>query len=113
MNGAPVERGQLDQNRIPKAEFRPEKTNISLEDRLKLRKLFQKLEINCKSGEESDKAPDFIRAALSLAGEAGGDAPLPTAPSVSGLQDIQNQVGNERLAGLRDISDSLSTRISD
>jgi hypothetical protein len=113
LNGAPVERGQLDQNRIPKAEFRLEKTNISLDDRLKLRKLFQKLEINCKSGEESDKATDFIRAAMSLAGEAGGDAPLPQHPSVADLQDLQNQVGNERLAGLRDISDTLATRISD
>jgi hypothetical protein len=111
-NGAPVERGQLDQNRIPKAEFRLEKTNISLDDRLKLRKLFQKLEINCKSGEESEKAPDFIRAALSLAEDAGGDAPLPLQPSITELQNIQNQVGNERLAGLRDISDSLTTRIS-
>ena len=113
LNGASVERGQLDQNRIPKAEFRLEKTNISLDDRLKLRKLFQKLEIHCKSGEESDKAIDFIRAALSLAGEAGGEAPLPAQPPVADLQDIQNQVGNERLSGLRDISDSLTTRISD
>lgn len=113
LNGAPVDRGQLDQNRIPKAEFRLEKTNVSLDDRLKLRKLFQTLEITCKAGEESDKAPDFIRAALALAGEAGGDAPLPPQPSVADLQDIQNQVGNDRLAGLRDISDSLTTRVSD
>ena len=41
MNGASVERGQLDQNRIPKTEFHLEKTSISLDDRLKLRKLYQ------------------------------------------------------------------------
>ena len=111
LNGAPVERGQLDQNRIPKTEFRLEKTSLSIDDRLKLRKLFQALSINCKSGEEGDKAPDFIRAALDLAAEAGGEAPLPPKPSVTDLEDIQNLVGNERLAALRDIADSLTKRL--
>jgi hypothetical protein len=113
LNGAPVERGQLDQNRIPKSDFRFEKTNISIDDRLKLRKLFQSLEINCKPGEEGDKAPEFIRAALTLAGDAGGDAPLPLLPSAIDLQDVQNQVGNDRLSGLRDITASLTKRMSD
>ena len=62
LNGAAVERGQLDQNRIPKAEFRLEKTNISVEDRLKLRKLFQSLDVKCSSGEENERAVDFLRA---------------------------------------------------
>ena len=112
-NGTPVEHGQLDQNRIPKAAFRLEKTAVSLDDRLKLRKLFQALEIKCRSGEEGDKAPDFVRAALALAEEAGGDTPLPPQPSATDLEDILNQVGNDRLAGLRDISDSLTVRLAD
>ena len=113
LNGAAVERGQLDQNRIPKAEFRLEKTNISVDDRLKLRKLFQALDVHCKSGEESEKAADFLRAALQLAEQAGGDPPLPARPSVADLEDIQNQAGNERLAGLRDAAASLTNRIAD
>jgi len=113
LNGSPVERGQLDQNRIPKAEFRIEKTSISLDDRLKLRKLFQSLDLKCGSGEESERAADFLRAALALAGESGGAPPLPAPPSVTDLEDIQNQVGNDRLAALRDISDSLIARITE
>jgi hypothetical protein len=113
LNGSPVERGQLDQNRIPKAEFRIEKTSISLDDRLKLRGLFQSLGIKCGSGEESERAADFLRAALALAAEAGGAPPLPVPPAVTDLEDIQNQVGNDRLAALRDIADSLIPRIKD
>lgn len=111
LNGTAVERGQLDQNRIPKAEFRLEKTNISVDDRLKLRKLFQSLDVKCSSGEESEKAADFLRAALTLAREAGGDPPLPAPPSVTDLEDIQNQVGNDRLAALRDSAESITSRI--
>ena len=113
LNGTAVERGQLDQNRIPKAEFRIEKTSISLDDRLKLRKLFQSLDIKCSSGEESEKASEFLRAAISLAAEAGGDAPLPAKPPVSDLHDIQNLAGNDRLAALRDVTDMLHPKIAD
>jgi hypothetical protein len=113
LNGTAVERGQLDQNRIPKAEFRLEKTNISIDDRLKLRKLFQSLDVKCVSGEESEKAADFLRAALSLANQAGGNPPLPTPPSITDLEDIQNQVGNDRLAALRDNADSIAARIAE
>jgi hypothetical protein len=112
LNGTAVERGQLDQNRIPKAEFRLEKTNISVDDRLKLRKLFQSLDVKCGSGEENEKSADFLRAALALAGLAGGDPPLPVFPSVTDLEDIQNQVGNDRLAALRDNADSITARIA-
>jgi hypothetical protein len=82
-----------------------------VDDRLKLRKLFQSLDVKCNSGEESEKAVDFLRAALALAGQAGGDQPLPAPPSVTDLEDIQNQVGNDRLAALRDNADSITARI--
>lgn len=112
LNGAPVERGQLDQNRIPKTEFRLEKTTISLEDRLKLRKLFQLLDIGCKHTEEGLKAPEFIRALLSLAASAGGNPPIPAPPATAYILDIQNQVGNDQLASLRDQIDTITASIA-
>jgi hypothetical protein len=107
-----VERGQLDQNRIPKAEFRLEKTTISVDDRLRLRKLFQLLDIGCKAGEESNKAPEFIRNLLTLAAAAGGNPPIPAAPSTTDIADIQNQIGNDQLAALRDQIDPITKSIS-
>jgi hypothetical protein len=112
LNGAPVERGQLDQNRIPKTEFRLEKTTISLDDRLKLRKLFQLLDIGCKANDEGTKAPEFIRALLTLAGDAGGNPPIPAQPATDSILEIQNQIGNDQLAALRDQIDSITTAIS-
>ncbi len=112
LNGTPVERGHLDQNRIPKAEFRLEKTTISLDDRLRLRKLFQLLDIGCKAGEESGKAAEFIRALLTLAAAAGGSPPVPAAPATTEIVDIQNQMGNDQLAALRDQIDPITKSIS-
>jgi hypothetical protein len=112
LNGSPVERGQLDQNRIPKTEFRLEKTTVSLEDRLKLRKLFQVLDIGCKANEEGIKAPEFIRAVLALAKDAGGNPPIAAQPATSGIVDIQNLVGNDQLAALRDQIDTITTSIA-
>ena len=112
LNGAPVERGQLDQNRIPKAEFRLEKTTVSLEDRLRLRKLFQLLDIGCKHTEEGVKAPEFIRALLALAGSAGGNAPIPAPPATANIVDIQNLVGNDQLAALREQIDGITSSIA-
>jgi hypothetical protein len=107
-----VERGQLDQNRIPKTEFRLEKTTVSLDDRLKVRKLFQLLDIGGKSGDEGIKAPEFIRAMLALAGSAGGNAPIPAPPATAYILDIQNQVGNDQLASLRDQIDIITASIA-
>jgi hypothetical protein len=112
LNGTPVERGQLDQNRIPKAEFRLEKTTVSLDDRLKLRKLFQLLDITCKAQEEGSKAPEFIRALLALAADAGGNPPIPAQPATTYIVDIQNQVGNNQLAALRDQIDPITASIT-
>jgi hypothetical protein len=112
LNGAPIERGQLDQNRIPKTEFRLEKTTISLEDRLKLRKLFQLLDVGCKHTEEGVKAPEFIRALLVLAASAGGNPPIPAPPATAYILDIQNQVGNDQLASLRDQIDTITASIA-
>jgi hypothetical protein len=113
LNGAPVALGQLDQNKIPRAEFRVERITLSVTDRLALRRLFQSVDVSCKAGEELAKAPDFLQKLVALAAGAGGAAPLPPAPQTTDIADLARLVGNDLLAGIRDRATDLEKRIGD
>ncbi len=97
LNGMPIAVGQLDQNKISKAEFRIEKSTLSVQQRIQLRSLFSKLKIHCKSGEEAVRATEFLSALIALGRSAGGTPPLPAPPSVTAIEDLQKLVGNEQL----------------
>lgn len=112
LNGAPVVLGQLDQNKIAKAEFRSEAVTLSVQDRLRLRKLYQSAGIGCKSGEEAAKAQEFLRVVVDLAREAGGEPPLPAPPATVELEDLQRLAGNEQLTALKDKATTLEAQIS-
>ncbi|MEW6166677.1 MAG: BREX system P-loop protein BrxC [Pseudomonadota bacterium] len=111
LNGAPVVLGQLDQNKIAKAEFRAEAVTLSVQDRLRLRKLYQAAGLNCKSGEEAAKAHEFLDTLLDLARAAGGEPPLPAAPATVALEDLQRLAGNEQLAALKNQAAALEAHI--
>lgn len=101
LNGAAVPLGQLDQNKISKAEFRVEQATLSVQDRLVLRKLFQSLGVPCKAGEEGVRAGEFLSKLIELARSAGGDAPLPASPAVTEIEDTQRLIGNEQLVAIK------------
>lgn len=101
LNGQAVPLGQLDQNKIAKADFRVEHATLSVSDRLILRKLFQALGLSCKSGEEALRAGEFLNGLVALAKSAGGDAPLPPSPAITEIEDIQRLVGNEQLLAIK------------
>ena len=111
LNGQAVALGQLDQNKIAKAEFRVEHATLSVGDRLVLRKLFQALGVSCKSGEEAVRANEFLAELISLAKAAGGDAPLPLAPATTEIEDIQRQAGNDQLVAIKDKAADWEERI--
>jgi hypothetical protein len=77
-----------------------------------LRKLFQLLDVGCKHTEEGIKASEFIRALLVLAANAGGNPPISAPPAIAYIVDIQNQVGNDQLASLRDQIDTITASIA-
>lgn len=111
LNGAPVPLGQLDQNKIAKAEFRVEHATLSVQDRLLIRKLITRL-IQCKSGEEAARAQEFLGALIALGQTAGGDAPLPLAPATTEIEDLRRLVGNEQLVAIKDRAPDLEARIT-
>lgn len=111
LNGAAVSLGQLDQNKIAKAEFRVEQATLTVQDRLALRKLYSAAAIVCKSGEEAAKAAEFLKTLLDLAAAAGGDAPLPEAPTVIDIEDIQRLFGNEQLVVIKNKAADFETKI--
>jgi hypothetical protein len=112
LNGAHVSPGQLDQNKIPKAEFRVDSAPLPVGDRLLVRGLIATL-VPCKNGEELAKAPEFIQAVESLAASAGGPAPLPAPPVVPGADDLKGLSGNALLAGIRGVVEPWKTLIPD
>jgi hypothetical protein len=113
LNGVPVSLGQLDQNKISKAQFRVEQTVLSVGDRLRLRKLFTSLKIQCKGGEEAIKAPEFLAELSILAAAAGGPPPLPAPPATAEIDDLKRLVGGEQLAAIRSKADDLEKRINE
>jgi hypothetical protein len=113
LNGARLALGQLDQNKIAKAEFRVERITLSVGDRIAIRKLFQALSMNCKASEELAKASEFLDKLLNLARATGGEPPLPPAPSTIDIEDIQARAGNDQLAGLRDKAADFTKQIGE
>lgn len=113
LNGAVLAPGQLDQNKISKAEFRVEKITLSVQDKLAIRKVIVALGIQCKSGEELAKAPVFLEQLAALGRATGGDAPLPPPASVTDIEDIRARVGNDQLAAVRDNATAFEKRITD
>ncbi len=113
LNGQAVPLGQLDQNKIAKSEFRVEHATLSVGDRLILRKLFQALGVSCKSGEEAVRAGEFLASLIALAKATGGEAPLPSAPATTEIEDIQRLVGNEQLVAIKDKAPAWEERIKE
>jgi hypothetical protein len=111
LNGQAVPLGQLDQNKIAKAEFRVEHATLSVGDRLVLRKLFQALGLSCRSGEEAARASEFLIGLIALAKAAGGDAPLPAGPAVTEIEDVQRLIGNEQLVAIKSKATEWEDRI--
>jgi hypothetical protein len=113
LNGAVVAPGQLDQTKTKKAEFRVERATVTPSDRLKVRGLFQLLDIPCKKDEEAVKAAEFLDASIALAQAAGGEPPMPQRPTTTALEDLRRLAGNERLSAIASQHEDLRSKIEE
>lgn len=110
-NGQPVNPGQLDQNKIQPAEFRPEKVRLGTTEKIALRGLYQKVNVTVRSGEEEVRAPQFLDALTALARDAGGEPPLPVRPSTATIDELKRLAGTEQLGGILKAKNELETAI--
>ena len=110
-NGRPVATAELDQTAISKTRFRPEKVRLNSKQRVELRKLFGRLGVQTKSGEEEVRARQFLSELQGLAARAGGKAPLAQVPDARFVEDLSHLTGNEQLAAILAAKGEIDTAL--
>ena len=106
--------GQLDQAKVPVTDFRTETVAISVKEKIKLRKLFQDAGLKFKPDDElAILGEHFLGEMETLAGKAGGDAPLPSCPKTAVVDTIRALAGNEMLAAVLKEHDELKKQLAD
>ncbi len=113
------ERGQsiapkdMERKAIGKTTFKVESATINTPERIRIRKLLQKVGISARQGEELSSVPTFLQKMFELADEAGGEAPKPTKPNTSLLNEIRLATGNEQLRTIFNCRDELTSNIKE
>ena len=108
--GSALGQGQLDQAKISGSDFRVETTTLGTQDKIKLRGLFQDAGIAARPSDDlSEKASLYLAKLQALAEQAGGDPPLPEKPKTVHLVDLRALAGNEQLAKILELHDTLKS----
>jgi hypothetical protein len=107
-HNTPLDPKELERKAIGKANFKVESTTVTTVQRIQVRKLMQKVGVMAKQGEELASVPQFLQKVSELAEQAGGEAPKPTRPDRSFLEEIRLTAGNEQLLALFNRKDELS-----
>ncbi len=109
--GAVVDPRELDRKAIGKVMLKIESATITTPQRIQIRKVFQKLDITCKSNEELSAVPELLNRLNDLAASAGGDAPRPEPPSRAIMDEIRLAGGNEQLLVILSHADKIKTLV--
>ncbi|MGL5335645.1 MAG: BREX system P-loop protein BrxC, partial [Enterovibrio sp.] len=103
-----IDAKSLDRSSVTQTKFRPENVTLSKVQLIKVRGVVSTLlEEACNTGEEATKLPFAIINAKNVARSAGGDAPLPMAPSTALLSELEMYSGNDQLQKAFDDKDQL------
>ncbi len=110
-HGKPIDFKSLERKVIGKTMFKVESTTVTTAQRIQVRKLLQKIGISAKQGEELSYIPQLLQKVIEIAENAGGDAPKPKRPDISGLEEIRLTAGNEQLLSLYNKREELAKSI--
>lgn len=110
--GQTIDAKELERKIIGKVIFKVESATITTAQRIQIRKLFQKVGMAVKQGEELTHVPHLLQTLNDLADKAGGEAPKPERPDTQALDDIRLTAGNEQLLTLYNRKDELTQSIA-
>lgn len=111
--GQTIDPKDLERKAIGKVIFKVESANVTVAQRIQIRKLLQKVGLGAKQGEELAYAPAFLQKLQELADRAGGEAPKPARPDTTSLEEIRLTAGNEQLLALYNRREELTQAIDD
>lgn len=109
----PVDAKSLDRSSVTQTKFRPENVTLSKLQIIKVRGLINALlpeGQNCGANEEQSKLSQAITNAKNVARSAGGEAPLPLAPSTTILTNLEMYDGNEQLQQAYEAKDEIQSQ---
>jgi hypothetical protein len=98
--GKAVEVKAVEKARIGHYDFRQETATISTGQKMVVRGLLQAVGVKFEANKESAAVAEYLKTMEGLAAAAGGEAPLPTLPETTHLDEIGGQGGNEQLLAL-------------
>ena len=112
-NGEPVAPGGLNQAGVKTAVFRPEQVVLTVGQRLAIRGLLTRADIQANRDEEQQGVARFLSELRKLGSRAGGEPPLPAPPVSALLDDLIQQTGNEQLVAVHDRRDELERLLAE
>lgn len=107
-SGQPLTHGSLDRAKIGLSKFRAETVPLTVQERLAVRTLMQKVGVSCKAGEEAATVPTYLAELKRRAEAAGGGPPRPERPSMTHLSALEGYSGNALVKQVHDARDRLS-----
>lgn len=107
LNGTPVSATAIPQNSIGTVVYQVENVVLPAGVKIAVKGLATKLGVPIAGLAEADIPGRIVDRLLALANEAGGDPPLPAAPSNEAVRDLQGLTGNELTQHIHDRRDEL------
>jgi len=109
--GQVVDPKELERKAVGKVTFKVESATVTTAQRIQIRKLFPKVVLTIKQGEELTHVPSLLQRLLDLADRAGGEPPKPQKPDTAFLEEIRLTAGNEQLLAIYNRREELAQAI--